>query len=317
MREILWNLISSIAKIFSSPFLIGASVALGSSILTFTLLEVTLGESNLGETFFVRLLETNGVIRLDTISNILGITAAISGALLLFISILRTVRSASEKKEQEIASRFNVEEKELRRQIEKERDEEKKQALEIQALVLHQEYESLLSENLQKKDGKFVTDWREVLLVARKRLSVEQQRLRTRNAVNLTFGVVGLLAGLSVLIYFRSFTVGLGKDYSFVDFLIAYWSRVSIVITIGVFAGFFLRLYALTERVIERNKNEMTNIELRLTSGLMLYDTKNKDNFAILADTLSKEERNFILGKNESSGGIDPSKLLEIIKATK
>ncbi len=106
---------------------------------------------------------------------------------------------------------------------------------------------------------------------------------------------------------------GLKEGYSFVDFLIKYWSRVGIVITIGVFAGFFLRLYALTERVIERNKSDLTNIELRLTAGLMLYEKVNKDNFAILADNISKEDSKFVLGKNESSGGVGTNKITELL----
>ncbi len=300
-------MISRIAKalfllfVFVAVFMTGANVVI---------------ESELWEIFFVSFLEAQNTSPLDAISNILGITAIFFGALVLFVSILRTVRSTSEKAEQEIASRFSIEEKDLRRQIEAERDAAKKETLEWEISALRQKYESLLSENLQRSDGTFVKDWREVLLVARKRLSLEQQRLRRRNAVNLTFGVVGLLAGLSVLIYFRTFTLGLEKDYSFVDFLIAYWSRVGTVITLGVFSGFFLRLYSLTERVIERNKSDLTNIELRLTAGLMLYEEKNKEKFAILADNISKEDSKFILGKDESTGGVSTNKLLETIFKT-
>ncbi len=160
-------------------------------------------------------------------------------------------------------------------------------------------------------------DWRDVLWGAHKRLRNEEKNMQSRNVNNLITGVGSALLGFSwllILIFlFNDAEYGDGV----LDFLANYWARFSIVLILGLCATFFFRLYTQTIRRIDKNRNEITNIELRLVSGLMLYDKTNSANFSALAKIIAQEERNFVLGKNESSGGIDPSKLLEIIKATK
>ncbi len=160
-------------------------------------------------------------------------------------------------------------------------------------------------------------DWRDVLWGAYKRLRNEEKNMQSRNVNNLITGVGSALLGFSwllILIFlFNDAEYGDGV----LDFLANYWARFSVVLILGLCAAFFLRLYTQTIRRIDKNRNEITNIELRLVSGLMLYDKTNSANFSALAKIIAQEERNFVLGKNESSGGIDPSKLLEIIKATK
>ena len=166
--------------------------------------------------------------------------------------------------------------------------------------------------------GKILSeDWHDVLWGAHKRLRNEEKNMQSRNVNNLITGVGSALLGFSwllILIFlFNDAEYGDGV----LDFLANYWARFSVVLILGLCATFFLRLYTQTIRRIDKNRNEITNIELRLVSGLMLYDKTNSANFSALAKIIAQEERNFVLGKNESSGGIDPSKLLEIIKATK
>ena len=224
------------------------------------------------------------------------------------------VRSASEKLKQAAVSRFISKKEAFRLKIEEEEDESKKEKLEQEALDLHREYESLLSQNLRRNDGTFVEDWREALLVTRQRLVSEEERLLARNVANLLVGIFMVIIGIGILIYYVFFLSEVGISGGLVKFLANYGPILSIVAIIEFLAIFFLRLYAQTERGIERNKNEMTNIELRLTAGLMLFGTKEDAvKFESLSNHLAKEERNFVLGKNESSAGVSTNRLLEIL----
>ncbi len=211
-----------------------------------------------------------------------------------------------------VLNRFKVEEAQFRLEIVKESNIERKEWLEQKALEFSQESELLFNRGLLRKDGTFVKDWREVLLVTRKRLVYEEQRLLEDNKENLIGAMWMASLGAGLPAYYIFFVSPAGISGGFGTFFAAYWPIFSVVIIFEIVAIFYLRLYSLVERKIERNKNEITNIELRLTAGLMLFEKTNKDKFAELADTLSKEERNFILGKNESSAVLDTDKLIEI-----
>ncbi len=155
-------------------------------------------------------------------------------------------------------------------------------------------------------------NWSDTLQYAHKRLLNEEKYMEHLNIANLTSGII--IAGLGVL-WFLFFVFPLDRvvDFdSFLNFVATYWPRFGIVIIVGILAVFFLRLYTKTIRRIDRNKNEITNIELRLTSGLMLCDEKDRGRLKSLANELSKEERNFVLDKNESSAILDTDKLVEI-----
>ncbi len=155
-------------------------------------------------------------------------------------------------------------------------------------------------------------NWSDTLQYAHKRLLNEEKYMERLNIANLTSGII--IAGLGVL-WFLFFVFPLDRvvDFdSFLNFVATYWPRFGIVIIVGILAVFFLRLYTKTIRRIDRNKNEITNIELRLTSGLMLCDEKDRGRLKSLANELSKEERNFVLDKNESSAILDTDKLIEI-----
>ncbi len=229
------------------------------------------------------------------------------------ITLLEKFFGSTQKTKQEVVDKIGFEEAKIRLQIAKEKDPDEKEELEEQALELRQEYEYLTSENLRKKDETFVEDWREVLLVTRKRLVYEEQRLLASNRVNLELAILTAFAGVALPLYYIIFGESAGTDSTFETFFASYWPIFSIVVIFEIIAIFFLRVYNHTAGRIERNKNEITNIELRLTSGLMLIDIVDKKNLKSLADDLAKEERNFVLGKNESSAILDTDKLLELL----
>ncbi len=239
--------------------------------------------------------------------------------LMLFIAIgLRRLsnRVLDKQVDLDILNEYNAEEKKIRLKIESERDWGKKKKLVQESLELRLKYESILDVSLKGYYESLAVDWRESLLAVRRRLKDEEERLLERNSKNLRNGVIMALLGVALPLYYI-FTYGLiDENVSLGKFFSTYWPIFTIAAIIEIPAIFFLRLYSLNEHRIERNKNEMTNIELRLTAGLMFCDTKDKANLASLADDLSKEERNFILVKNESSAipeTLDIERLKEII----
>ncbi len=213
----------------------------------------------------------------------------------------------------EVEAQFFAEQVKLRVQIALTKDEEEKKALEQQSLDLQKEHVSFLTSDLLKDGDVIVSDWREVLIVARQRLVNEEQRLLISNKLNLEFAIFMAFVGVALPLYYIFFVSELRANEGLETFFTTYGPILSVVFVFEIVALFFLRLYGQTERKIEKNKNELTNIELRLTAGLMLCDKENKANLTSLADDLAKEERNFVLGKNESSAILDTDKLLELL----
>ncbi len=236
------------------------------------------------------------------------ITMGIAGAIFFIVAL----GIGYKKTKGEVASRLSREEAEIRFRIVRLKDGDLKEDLKEQAVELRQEFELLFAGDLLKNDKTFVEDWREVMLAARTRLLIEEQRLLSNNQTNIEAAMWMVILGVGLPAYYIFFVSDVGKNSGFEVFFAAYWPIFSVVIVFEIIAIFFLRLYAQTAQRIERKQNEITNIELRLTSGLMLSEKTNKDKFAELAETLSKEERNFILGKNESSAVLDTDKLIEI-----
>ncbi len=195
-------------------------------------------------------------------------------------------------------------------------DEERILSQEYDRLELEQSF--LISKSPRGWEQEVSTAWGRTLVASRNRLLDEGERLQARNRANLSYGVFAAGAGViffmvvGVTTYFNGDLITLYSG----KFPFYYLLSLPISIISEFLAFFFLRLYVLTEQSIERNKNEITNIELRLTASQLLYDEKDEVNFFKLADTLSKEERNFVLKKNESSATsetLDNGKLLEII----
>ena len=65
-------------------------------------------------------------------------------------------------------------------------------------------------------------------------------------------------------------------------------------------------MYVRNERDISKNKNEITNLNLRLAAGNLATDSDEAKESIVSA--LSKEERNFILNKKEKSAINEPVK---------
>ena len=255
----------------------------------------------------------------------IGITISF---VLLFIYM--RVSGEDEQTKQQVMSKFCVHELEFRianlKDLDKRDNAELWARLDKYSLDLRRERESLTSENMQRSDGSFVKDWREVLLVARRRLVDEESRLLENSQVNREGALSMAFIGVALPVYYVFFINEAVVTSNLWTILVSYWPIFTVVFVFEIIAGFFLRAYIQTEHKIERKQNEITNVELRLTSGLMLSEKTNTDKFSELAETLSKDERNFVLKKNETSATADIDKLdidraveiaIKAIKATK
>ncbi len=177
----------------------------------------------------------------------------------------------------------------------------------------------LISKSPRGWEEEISSHWKKTFVASRKRLLNEEDRLQVRNATNLRSGIgmafLGATFPLMYLCYMLYTAISpIGADgNNFVLPFSTYFPIISIVFIFEVIAFFFLNLYASNERRLERNKSDLTNIELRLAAGLMLCDDDNKKSFADLAKIIAQEDSKFVLGKNESSGGISTNKLLETL----
>ncbi len=262
----------------------------------------------------------------------LSALAAYSGVALFFVAIFSiiigflnvNVRSKAEEEEERArrgVRKIDLELEELDFYAQEIAGHEERDELGERYRKLNRERDLLINQSSQSLERIVSTDWGRILVQSRKRLLQEEERLEARNAANLQYGVLAAVVGVGILIVIATlpFITDTSKIPAFNNIPVYYFSSVPIAIISEVVAIFFLRLFSQTEKSIERNKNEMTNIELRLTAGQLIY--YNKDKFDSLAESLAKEERNFVLKKNESSSEFDIDRAVEIatkvIKATK
>ncbi|MET3613807.1 hypothetical protein ABID16_002136 [Rhizobium aquaticum] len=185
----------------------------------------------------------------------------------------------------------------LRRKIENEKDKEKKLELEALRASLKSQFEENLKDSLRYKDGQPTSNWKEVLIQSRSRLIEEEDRLSSRSSTNLIYGII--FSAFSLIIIFVILVIFPASKIpeNWYEFAAYYGSRFTFIIISQILASFFLKMYVSNEKDILKNKNEITNIELRLTAGLMASDKDSQLNAVSAA--LSKEERNFIIGKGE------------------
>ena len=139
--------------------------------------------------------------------------------------------------------------------------------------------------------------WQEPIISAAVRLQVEQDRLATRSSNTLIWGIVVSTVAVGVLLWII-LTQNQPVPTNFLEFWFYYGPRVTLVIIVGLVASFFLRLHVASEKDISRVRNEITNLELRLASGLMASEN---DDLSFVSSVLGLEERNFIISKQEHS----------------
>lgn len=138
------------------------------------------------------------------------------------------------------------------------------------------------------------------------RLGREVQDLARRGNLNLILGILTTLVGLSVLGY----SVFYSPISHVPEELFAYFvPRVSLVILIEVFAYFFLKLYKQSLAEIKYFQNEITNIESKQLAIQLAMRTEDPSLRIRVVEELAKTERNFILGKDQTTVDLERERL--------
>lgn len=131
------------------------------------------------------------------------------------------------------------------------------------------------------------------------RIDGEINRLRKSANLNLVIGT--LTTGLAV--FALSYEIFM-KDLNFndsVNLLSHYLPRISLAVFIEIFAFFFLKLYKVNLEDIKYFNNEKTNIDFKIISLNTALQQNDESLLKLIVEELIKTERNFKLGKGEST----------------
>lgn len=131
------------------------------------------------------------------------------------------------------------------------------------------------------------------------RINEELTRLRKSANLNLVIGSLTTICAIVALGYevFKS-------DLDFIDttkVLSHYVPRVSLIVFVEIFAFFFLKLYKTTLSDIKYFNNEKTNIDFKIISLKTALNAGDSKLIQTMIEELIKTERNFKLGKDEST----------------
>jgi hypothetical protein len=133
-----------------------------------------------------------------------------------------------------------------------------------------------------------------------------ERRANLNLAAGATIGAVGISA-LFYLLYWVPPTIRTPPDHTLLA--LQYFSRVTIVFLIEVFAFFFLKLYSQTLGELRYTHNEISNIQLKAAGLQIAIASGNKTAVSSAADNLIKTERNFILDKGKSTVDLEKARL--------
>lgn len=232
---------------------------------------------------------------------IAAIAYLITGALLtpVLSKYLRKVRESTQSDLEIENEDVRAEISKIRRQIRVESDEKLAKELASREEELRAQLADLEESNFYDENGNLIVDWVKVLSVSRRRLISETSRLSARSSTNLVAGILvtsSVIFYLLLIIFMLKPSLGDGTLESYLSF---YLPHATLIIIVQLLAGFFLKLFVGNERDIQRNKNEITNIELRLAAGMMA--SQKAEGLLLLALKLATEERNFVLEKKEKA----------------
>ena len=255
-----------------------------------------------------------------------AVTVAVFGLFYIITSINETRKGFIADTEQEAlqgqSKDANLRYDLLRRQIEQEKDEEKRKELVQQEKELNATIEKLNARlgviqrvALLDTAGNFsVSNAQQLLALAHNRLRETSDRLITRSKDNLRTGVGFTIGGFIVILVASFVVLYWGNINDKTDRFIAYLPFLTAGIALQIVGVFFLKTYRAIESDITQNKNEMTNIELRLAAILMMDKAQKPE---VLKRLLS-EERNFVLRKGETAitqrEALTSKNLIDIIK---
>ena len=134
---------------------------------------------------------------------------------------------------------------------------------------------------------------------AKNKILEENKRLSYRSSGNLSAGMAISAIGvvfLAIVIFFPQLLPSISDT---TNVYAAYAPRLTLFVFIQLLAGFFLKLYVSTEKIIERNQQELSNIYLRLSAGLAAGD--DAEARQKIVGSLILEDRYKPLGKGKGA----------------
>jgi hypothetical protein len=161
-------------------------------------------------------------------------------------------------------------------------------------------YEKIGSDLNQSSEKKFLLD---VFEHTASRIGMEINSLRRRANLNLVLGITITIIGLIILWYYVVYT-GHVTDNKNIESMEYFIPRFSLVILIEVFAYFFLRLYKNSLSEIKYFQNELTNIESKLLSVVMVLSNANdvvRNKFILLVAKTDRNNKDFPAETDEES----------------
>ena len=188
---------------------------------------------------------------------------------------------------------------------------QERQALEAELRQSQAECEKLRSEvrevtstAIRLPDGSLRIGWKETLEVSRTRLLQETNRLRSRSSANLVMGIAfSSFAVIAMALLFFLFGRS-DEDATLLSMLSSILPRLTMVVLLQITASFFLKMHASNEADIKQNKNEVTNLEFKIAA---IEVASESSDLSKLSEVLVKEERNFILAKDQRVAGTNDS----------
>lgn len=174
---------------------------------------------------------------------------------------------------------------------------------ELKKEIFENTSESILLEIKEKyskeiRKDKYLKDLRSQCKHIRNRLMAEIEALGRRGNLNLVIGVITTIAAGAIL----ASTVLSGNHQLTQEEIVAYYApRLTLSIFIEIFSFFFLRLYKAGLSEIKYFQNELTNAEMKFIAieKAVMFDTT--DTISNVIKELVTTERNFKLGKGEST----------------
>lgn len=152
-----------------------------------------------------------------------------------------------------------------------------------------------------------LSDPDKVFQAARQRLMDDSQRIDRISRRNLYFGIVFSAFALAALAWpliaqsLRADIPEIGTDAKDVFRWLAqtYLPRFAVAILLQFVGFFFLRLYVANELDLKHNRNELTNLEVKMMALQLAVKFGDASIKKEIVRVLAKTERNFVLKKNE------------------
>ena len=174
-------------------------------------------------------------------------------------------------------------------------------------------------DDLTSFDGFPVNSWQEVLISGRRRLAQNADRLAARSRVNLLAGIGFSIVAIGTLLLIVLFPGAEDDSQQAIGNVIKILPRYTLVILLQTLSFFFLRNFLKVEAAYRENKNEITNIEMKLAAGM--FASADGNSYETLLEAFAKDDRNnrTAPSTSDAQSSLSPTltELIELLKFVK